>query len=165
MDNISDAKNMLSVAEGGLSKLTSILVTMRSKANQAASDTLGSSERATIQAQLSAFAEQIDDLINETKWNGVKLLDGTVSKQFQTGVDEGEFTTWTLTQEHTASALSVSEANTTATASAVTETGTAGAISGFDTATPLDGMIAATTGRYSVKIRIKQLLQVPEKLN
>ncbi len=81
MDNISDAKNMLSVAEGGLSKLTSIMVTMRSKANQAASDTLGSTERATIQAQLSAYAEQIDDIINETKWNGVKLLDGTVSKQ------------------------------------------------------------------------------------
>jgi flagellin len=109
MDNISDSKNMLSVAESGLSKLTDIMVQMRSKANQAASDTLGTVERQTIQSQLQAFAAQIDDIINETKWNGVKLLDGSVSKTFQTGVDEGETTTWQLSQKHDAYTLGVAE--------------------------------------------------------
>ena len=97
LDNIGDAKNMLSVAEAGMSKINDILVQMRSKAEQAASDTLGTSERSAIQTQLSAYAQQIQDLVDQTKWNGVKLLDtSTGSKQFQTGVDEGEYTTWSM---------------------------------------------------------------------
>ncbi len=97
IDNISDARNMLSVAEGGLSTMTDIMIAMRSKAEKAASDTLGTSERATIQTQLSSYAQQIQDLVDQTKWNGVKLLDNTTgAKVFQTGVDEGETTTWTL---------------------------------------------------------------------
>ncbi len=97
LDNIGDAKNMLSVAEGGLSKMTDIITQMRNKSEQAASDTLGSSERATIQTQLSSYAQQLQDIIDQTKWNGVKLLDITTgTKQFQTGVDEGENTTWSM---------------------------------------------------------------------
>jgi len=107
MDNISDAQNMLSVAESGIGKLTDILTKMRSKANQAASDTLGTTERQTIQSQLQAFAAQIDDIINETKWNGVRLLDGSATKTFQTGVDAGETTTWSLSQKHDAISLRV----------------------------------------------------------
>jgi flagellin len=97
LDNIGDAKNMLSVAEGGLSKMTDIITQMRNKAEQAASDTLGSSERGTIQTQLSSYAQQLQDIIDQTKWNGVKLLDNTTgTKTFQTGVDELETTLWTL---------------------------------------------------------------------
>jgi flagellin len=97
LDNISDAKNMLSVAEGGMSKMSDIIVQMRNKAEQAASDTLGTSERAAIQTQLSSYAQQLQDIIDQTKWNNVKLLDNTTgNKVFQTGVEEGETTTWTL---------------------------------------------------------------------
>ncbi len=109
LDNISDAKNMLSVAEGGMSKVTDIIIQMRNKAEQAASDTLGSSERATIQTQLSSYAQQIQDIIDQTKWNGVKLLDNTTgNKVFQTGVDEGESTTWTLPNQLDPAGLSLS---------------------------------------------------------
>ncbi len=104
LNNISDASNMLSVAESGLSKMNDILTQMRGKAEQAASDTLGTTERQAIQTQLSAFAEQIDNIASETKWNGVKLLDGTVAKTFQTGADVGETTSWTLSQNHGAGA-------------------------------------------------------------
>ena len=97
IDNISDARNMMSVAEGGLSTMTDIMIAMRTAAEKAASDTLGTAERATIQTQLSSYAQQIQDLVDQTKWNGVKLLDNSAgAKTFQTGVDEGETTTWTL---------------------------------------------------------------------
>lgn len=92
LDNIGDAKNMLSVAEAGLQKISDILVQMRTKAEQAASDTLGSAERAAIQSQLDAWAEEINSIVDTTKWNGQKLLDGlraftgnTVT--FQVGAD------------------------------------------------------------------------------
>ena len=150
MDNISDAKNMLSVAEGGLSKMTDIIVQMRSKAEQAASDTIGSSERAAIQDQLSAYATQIQDLVDQTKWNGVKLLDNTSgNKVFQTGVDEGETTTWTLPAALDPSTLNLSTKVTadTATYTFTTDSFTAGA----QTST-LGSMTELTTGDYQFEI-------------
>ncbi|MGI6208059.1 MAG: flagellin [Anaerolineae bacterium] len=91
LDNIGDAKNMLSVAEAGLGKISDILVQMRTKATAAASDTLGAAERSAIQSQLNAWAEEINSIVATTKWNGNALLDGlkafggTVT--FQVGAD------------------------------------------------------------------------------
>jgi len=150
-DNISDAKNMLSVAESGLSKLTDILVQMRSKANQAASDTLGTVERQTIQSQLESFAEQIDDIINETKWNGVKLLDGSVTKTFQTGVDEGETTTWSLSQKHDAYTLGVatSASATSLTSVSADDSFVSGSLVQSSTSSQLG---AISTGTYTLEV-------------
>lgn len=157
MDNISDAKNMLSVAEGGLSKMTDIMIQMRTKAEQAASDTLGSSERATIQTQLSAYAQQIQDLVDETKWNGVKLLDNsTGTKTFQTGVDEGETTTWTLPTSLDPATLNLSKvvASVTATDSVVGASFNAAGVSASGT---LNGMTALTTADYSFEVMDKAI--------
>ncbi|NMB90651.1 MAG: hypothetical protein GYA17_20010 [Chloroflexi bacterium] len=150
LDNIGDAKNMLSVAESGLSKLTDILVQMRSKAEQAASDTLGETERQTIQTQLSAFAAQIDSIIAETKWNDVQLLDGNINKRFQTGADAGEVTTWNMTQKHDATTLGIStvEANNGTANEDIAHGVTAynGDMAIFD------GLSRLGTGTYQVKV-------------
>jgi len=173
LDNISDAKNMLSVAEGGLSTMTDIMIQMRTKATQAASDTLGNSERATIQTQLSAYSQQLQDLVDQTKWNGVKLLDNsTGSKQFQTGVDEGEYTTWTLPAALDPAALSLSTKVTTPTVSDVS--GQVGA--DFVIADVIKGTYAKqsavtsgqtelTTGDYGFKILDKSSLVGTSKQN
>ena len=101
LDNIGDAKNMLAVAEGGLQKINDILNKMRDKATQAASDTLGSAERYAIKNQLDDFASEINDIVQTTKWNGNKLLDGlgdfgnTVT--FQVGVETATNNQLTLT--------------------------------------------------------------------
>jgi flagellin len=94
LSNIGDAKNLLSVAESGLSQVNDILVQMRSKAMTGASDTMGTTERTAIATQLQAYQDQIDKIISETKWNGNALLDGTfdTSKQFLTGADTGDIT-------------------------------------------------------------------------
>ena len=160
-DNISDAQNMLSVAEGGLSKINDILVKMRAKATQAASDTLGATERQTIQSQLSQFAAQVDDLINETKWNGVQLLDGTASKTFQTGVDAGETTTWSLSEKHDATTLDISEHVDYAKVDSESEVGTTfpSAGGGIGTSQPvLNSLSTIKTGQYTVKILDKAQL-------
>ena len=150
LDNISDAKNMLSVAEGGLSKMTDIIVQMRSKAEQAASDTIGTSERAAIQDQLSAYAQQIQDLVDQTKWNGVKLLDNTSgNKVFQTGVDEGENTTWVLPASLDPTTLNLSKAVSAATGSFVD---VSDSFSGGTTSSQLGSMTQLSTGDYSFEI-------------
>lgn len=150
LDNIGDAKNMLSVAEGGLSKMTDIIVQMRNKAEQAASDTLGASERATIQSQLSSFAQQIQDIVDQTKWNGVKLLDNaTGNKVFQTGVDEGEITTWVLPNKLDPTTLNLSDAVSADTATFVD---VSDSFSGGTTSSQLGSMSELSTGDYSFEI-------------
>jgi flagellin len=111
LNNIGDAQNMLSVAEDGMSKINDILVSMRSKAEQAASDTLGTTERQAIQTQLSAFAAQIDDIVSQTKWNSSQLLNGTVNKVFQTGADPNETISWVMGQSMNAQTLGASSAS------------------------------------------------------
>jgi len=167
LDNISDAKNMLSVAEGGLSKLTDIVIQMRNKAEQAASDTIGTSERAAIQTQLSSYAQQLNDIVDQTKWNSVKLLDNTSgNKVFQTGVDEGETTTWVLPNALDPESLDLSKVVTAATATlltnndsfaaAVTESSTLGSMTELSTSDYgfeiLDKATSATQGKASLDV-------------
>lgn len=151
LDNISDAKNMLSVAEGGLSKMSDIIIQMRNKAEQAASDTIGSSERAAIQTQLSSYAQQLQDIVDQTKWNSVKLLDNsTGNKVFQTGVDEGETTVWTLPSKLDPTSLDLSKAVSAATATLLTNNDSfAGAVNESST---LGSMTELTTSDYSFEI-------------
>jgi flagellin len=144
MNNISDAKNMMSVAEAGLSQITGILTSMRNKATQAASDTLGGTERATIQTQLSQFAQQINDIVTQTKWNGVQLLSGSLSKQFQTGVETGEYTTWNMATANDPSSLGVSQS----VGNAITNINGLGIGAGTTTSTVYNGDNQLSTGQY-----------------
>jgi flagellin len=148
LGNISDAKNLLGMAETGLSKMNDILVQMRGKAEQAASDTLGVKERQAIQTQLSSYAEQIDSIVAETKWNNTKLLGGDVTKRFQTGADNGEYTDWTLTQSHNAVDLGIVQQGGQA-QSAIATASAAGNVSESDKFTSMPEL---GDGEYSVRV-------------
>lgn len=113
LNNVGDAKSMLSVAEGGLDSILDILETMKEKVTQAASDTLGSTERNAIEDELDSLTSEIDDIVEETTFNGSSLLTD-VDKTIQTGAE----TTDTLvvsvtTQSHTAGALTVGDTDIT----------------------------------------------------
>jgi len=160
LNNIGDAKNLLAVGEGGLSKMSDLLVQIRSKAEQAASDTLGSSERSAIKQEIQSLAQQLQDIVDQTQWNGQKLLDGTFNKQFQTGIEDGENTTFGLPQSYDPTSLGVSAANATAntsgfvkTGNSITAAGASSAFTGLDsldqstyTATVLAKATSATVG-------------------
>lgn len=76
LNGIGDAKNLMSTMEGGLKKVQDILVKMRNKALEAKGDTIGASERAAIASQLSAYRDEIDDIVDQTQWNSTSLLSG-----------------------------------------------------------------------------------------
>ncbi len=152
LSNIGDAKNMLSVAESGLSKMNDILIQMRSKAEQAASDTLGSTERAAIATQLSAYANQIDSMVTETKWNSVQLLDGTVNKRFQTGVDDGEYTTWALTDKFDPTTLGISTTQAADGVANQSATRPVSQLGGYPATSAFNGLSKLSTGSYQVNI-------------
>ena len=72
LDNIGDAKNLLSVAEAGLTKINDILLVVRDKSEQAANDALGVAEREAIRKQIDELLTEIDKIVDETEWNGTR---------------------------------------------------------------------------------------------
>ena len=153
INNIGDAKNLMAVAEGGLSKESDLLIQIRSKAEQAASDTLGATERSAIKQEIQSLAEQLQNIVDETKWNGQKLLDGTVSKRFQTGTDDGEYTAFTMSQSAAPGALGVSTANASASVTNTNYSG--GSFTAAGTGNAFSGLTALDTGSYTATVLAK----------
>ena len=108
LDNIGTAKNMMSIAEGGLQNISDILITMKEKVTQAASDTLGSAERNAVKTELDQLTSEIDDIVEETTFNNFKLLDGTfTNKSIQTGANPTNTIIINLSDDNTSQALNV----------------------------------------------------------
>ena len=87
--NAVDGLSLVQVAEGGLNESSSILTRMRELAIQAASDTVGDSERGMADLEYQAIKNELDRISKVTEFNGHKLLDGS-NKQldFQVGVGD-----------------------------------------------------------------------------
>ncbi|MDW8137908.1 MAG: flagellin [Bacteroidota bacterium] len=100
LDNIGDAKNMLSVAEGGLQSIMDILQTIKEKVTRGANDTMGSEERAALVADIRALGREIDQIVAQTKYNNrVLLRDFNTSAsalQFHVGPDNSDTITFSL---------------------------------------------------------------------
>ncbi|MBI5814720.1 MAG: flagellin FliC [Nitrospinae bacterium] len=82
--NAYDGVSMINTAEGALSEQSSILVRMRELAAQAATGTVGSTERATINREFSALRDEIDRISTVTEFNGQKLLNGALNGDITT---------------------------------------------------------------------------------
>ena len=77
--NANDGISLINTAEGALSEQASILVRMRELASQAATGTVGSTERTTINREFTALREEIDRISAVTEFNGQKLVDGSLA--------------------------------------------------------------------------------------
>ncbi len=100
-DNIGQAKNMMAVGEAALLNVNDILTTMNEKIVMSASDTMGTAERQAISQQLVQLVSEINDIAEQTEFNGVKLLNQSISLNFQTGPTDQS--TWTTQSYSTAS--------------------------------------------------------------
>ena len=77
--NASDGISLMNVTEGALNEQSGILIRLRELASQAATGTVGSTERQTIQLEFSALRNELDRITATTEFNGTKLLDGNLS--------------------------------------------------------------------------------------
>ena len=112
LSNVGDAQSLLGVGDSGLQSILDILITMKEKATQAASDTLGASERDAIESQLDDLAAEIDSIVTQTSYNGVALIDATyTNKTFQIGSETTDTMSISVTQSHTAASLAVADAS------------------------------------------------------
>ena len=88
--NANDALSLLDTADGALVEVSAMLQRMRELAVQSANGTLSASDRSGLQAEFSALQEEIGRIRNQTEWNGIKLLDGTLNISIQVGSNAGQ---------------------------------------------------------------------------
>lgn len=75
--NAQDGISLVQIAEGGLSEVSNILIRLRELAVQAASDTIGPTERKFLNVEFEQLTAEVDRIANSTEFNRVPLLNGT----------------------------------------------------------------------------------------
>ena len=83
--NSNDGIGLIQTADGALEEYSNILKRVRVLATQAANDTQDADSRGYISQEITALIEEADDIADTTKFNGIKVLDGT-------GATAGTFT-------------------------------------------------------------------------
>ena len=114
--NANDGISLINVTEGALNEQSGILIRLRELASQAATGTVGSTERATIQLEFASLRNEIDRISATTEFNGQKLIDGSLSAsvatanqiQIQIGIDSTSNSRINLNTEVNLSAVTAS---------------------------------------------------------
>lgn len=88
--NANDAVSMIQTAEASMSDVSNILGRLRELSMQAASDGVTDTQRGYIDTERSELVSEIDRIAGEAEYNGIALLDGTLSAVFQVGLDAGD---------------------------------------------------------------------------
>ena len=131
--NANDGISLINVTEGALNEQSGILIRLRELASQAATGTVGSSERQTIQLEFDALRLEIDRIANTTEFNGQRLVDGSLASTItsndqiliQVGINNNKESRINLNEQVnlgavTSSALSLSDLSLTTAAAALT---------------------------------------------
>jgi len=75
--NSDDGISLIQTAEGGLNEISNIIIRLRELAVQAASDTVGETERSFSDLEFQNLLDEIQRISKGSEFNGRKLLDGT----------------------------------------------------------------------------------------
>lgn len=85
--NANDGISMVQTAEGGLNEIGNIVTRLRELSIQAASDTVGETERSFLNKEVQQLEGEIERISKSTKWGSTYLLDGSTPKfDFQVGI-------------------------------------------------------------------------------
>ena len=131
--NANDGVSLINVTEGALNEQSGILIRLRELASQAATGTVGSTERATIQLEFTALRNELDRIAQTTEFNGQKLIEGSLASSvtstnhilIQVGLDSTSHSRINLNTEvdlgaMTSSGLSIHELSVTSADAALT---------------------------------------------
>ncbi len=77
--NAQDGISVVQTAEGGMNEIHNILTRMRELSQQSATGTLSTSDRTALQTEFADLKSEIDRISDTTDFNGLKLMDGSLS--------------------------------------------------------------------------------------
>ena len=111
--NANDGVSLINVTEGALNEQSGILIRLRELASQAATGTVGSTERQTLQLEFSALRNEVDRIAQTTEFNGQKLVEGSLASSvatsshilIQVGIDSSEHSRINLNTQVNLSAM------------------------------------------------------------
>ena len=112
--NLNDGIAMINTADGAVSEQASILIRLREITSQAATGTIGDTERATVNMEFTALRSEFDRIAATSEFNGRKLLDGSLSSGssdttvIQLGLDSSDNNRFNLNTEINLSATTSS---------------------------------------------------------
>ncbi|TAL61867.1 MAG: flagellin, partial [Legionella sp.] len=95
--NANDGISLAQVAEGAMQESTNILQRMRELAIQSANSTNNSTDRQSIQAEVTQLKNELDRISSNTQFNGQRVLDGSFSgASFQVGANSNQTISFTI---------------------------------------------------------------------
>ena len=131
--NANDGVSLINVTEGALNEQSGIMIRLRELASQAATGTVGSTERQTIQLEFTALRNEIDRIAQTTEFNGQKLVEGSLASSvtstnhilIQVGLDSTSYSRINMNTEvdlgaMTSTGLSIHELSVTSADAALT---------------------------------------------
>ena len=158
--NANDGISLINVTEGALNEQAGIIIRLRELASQAATGTVGSTQRQTIQLEFNALRSEIDRIASTTAFNGQTLVDGSLASSvttanhilIQIGLDNTansriDMNTQVDLNAITSSALGISTLSVTTAANALTTLNTVN--SALSVITAGRGKVGAVQNRLS----------------
>ena len=112
--NLADGFSLINTADGAVSEQASILIRLREITSQAATGTIGDTERATVNMEFTALRREFDRIAATSEFNSRKLLDGSLSSGssdttvIQLGIDSSDNNRFNLNTEINLSAATSS---------------------------------------------------------
>ncbi len=159
--NANDGISLAQTAEGALGEITNNLQRIRELAVQSANATNSSSDRAALQTEVSQLISEVDRVAQQSKFNGVALLDGSfASKQFQVGADANQTITINSIASARTSALGASYSATSVSTADVNTTATNGsnvAINGVSVIASSSDGVSFAGGTYSALSKVQAI--------
>lgn len=132
IQNSNNAIGMLQVADGAMGGIDDNLKRVRDLAIRASNDTLSDSDRDNIQKEINGLLKSSDDIANNTKYNGINLLDASGGSD-----GDGTFITQTGPNRGDSKSVSIGDARTSSligTVDVTTQNGRDAALNDIDTA-------------------------------
>ena len=84
--NAADGISLVQTGEGALDEVSSILLRMKELAEQSMNGTLTDTDRGHLDSEYTALSDEIDRIAASTEFNGVNLLDSSLSVDIQVGI-------------------------------------------------------------------------------
>ena len=149
--NAHDGVSLINIAEGALNEQSSMLIRLRELSSQAATGTVGSTERATIQLEFNALRSEIDRISSTTAFNGQNLVDGSLASSvssanqilIQVGTDNSVNSRINLNKDIDLQAVTVSALSI----DTLSVTSANGALTALDSINTAIASVAATRGK------------------
>lgn len=100
--NSNDAISLSQTAEGNLAEIGNLLQRMREISVQSANDTNTTTDRSSLQTEVTQLTEELDRIANSAQFNGKALLDGSfTSSNFQVGANAGQTISFSISSAKT----------------------------------------------------------------